>query len=123
MVKEVCFNLWYWLNERQQIVAIAAKGYILDGSEDQKGKALLERSGEDYRQVAALALEEPIHYSELQERGVEEVYAPEFERIRLGLPAKVPFPEDKLFWATALYDFGQGYVPVVIGDGYIGERP
>ncbi len=83
---------------------------------------MLERSSEDYRLIAAVALEEPIHYSELKERGIEEVYEPEFERIREEIGPNVPFPDDKLFWATPLYDFGQGHVPAVIGDGNISER-
>ena len=121
-MKELCFNLWYWLDPQQRIFAIAAKAYMLEGSEEAKGAALAELSAREYELVHAVPIAEPIHYSELKRRGIEAVYAGEFERIRRSLPKGTPFPEDKLFWATPLYDFGQGHVPALVGDGFITER-
>lgn len=121
-MKELCFNLWYWLDPQQRIVAIAARGYMLQGSEDAKGAALAELSVRDYELVQPSTLAKPIHYSELERRGIEAVYGTEFERIRQSLPQGVPFPQDKLFWTTPLFDFGQGHVPAVVGDGFIRER-
>lgn len=121
-MREICFNLWYWLDARQRIFAIAATGYELDGEESDKCAVLLERSATEYESIAATALMEPIHYSELKRRGIESVYREELERIREGLGSDLPFPDDKLFCATPLYDFGQGYVPAAIGDGFIAER-
>ena len=122
-MKELYFNLWYWLNAQQQIFAIAAKAYLLDGSEEDKEAALADLSLREYQSVPAVPLADPLHYSELKRRGIEEVYEEEFERIRKSLPHGVPFPEDKLYYPqTPLFDFGQGYVPALIGDGYIRER-
>lgn len=95
---------------------------MLGGDEDAKGTLLAELSACEYLLVPAQHLAEPIHYSELQRRGIEVVFGSEFERIRRSLPKGITFPEDKLFWATPLFDFGQGYVPALIGDGFIKER-
>jgi len=37
---ELCFNLWYCLDREQNIVAISAKAYMLDGTEDEKAALL-----------------------------------------------------------------------------------
>jgi hypothetical protein len=51
-----------------------------------------------------------VHYSALKELGIEAVYQDIFEEIARELPKDVPFPDDKLFFATPLYDFGEGFV-------------
>src|SRR5262245_17173802 len=108
-MKELCFNLWYWLDKRQHIIAIAAKGYVLDGSDDTKAAVLAKLSNLEYSNIPAFALPKSIYYTELKRRGVESVFAPEFDRIRKNCPEDLPFPNEKLFYATPLYDFGQGH--------------
>ena len=78
----------------------------------------------DYRLVQAnrFPQENTLHYLEIKRLGIEEIFKDEFERIRRSLPQEVQFPEDKLFYATPLFDFGQGFVPAEIGDGFIRER-
>lgn len=120
-MKEVCVNLWYWLDRRQNIEATAAKAYLLDGGDEEKGAALLRASGEDYRSVPRTDIR-PVHYSTLGQIGVERFFAAEFKRIQKELPRGLSLPEEKLFWATPLYDFGEGYVPAEIGDGFIRSR-
>ena len=106
-MKELCFNLWYYLDLQQRIVTIAARAYFLDGSEEEKAAVLLKLSREDYRVVPHVRID-AVHYSELQQFGVEEMFKGEFERIR-EMPKEIPFPEQKLFYATPLFDFGDGF--------------
>jgi hypothetical protein len=120
-MKEICFNLWYYLDSKQNIEAVAAKAYLLEGDDERKGQSLRESSAKDYRSIIPHKIT-PIHYSLLQELGVEEVFAPEFRRIARNLPKGVALPEDKLYWATPLFDFGAGYVPAEIGNGFIKDR-
>lgn len=120
-MKELCFNLWYYLDIQERIVAVAARAYLLDGSDEEKGAVLLRLSREDY-QIISHAPIEAVHYSELQRVGVEEIFKDEFERIRREMPKEIPFPEQKLFYATPLFDFGDGFIPAEIGDGFIRER-
>jgi len=127
---ELCFNLWYCLDREQNIVAISAKAYMLDGTEDEKAALLKQLSRQDYRTVAAapapadLRRRYPngLRYVALKQFGVEEVFKESFEGIRRSLPKGVPFPEDKLFFATPLFDFGEGFVPAEIGNGFIRDR-
>lgn len=123
-MKELCFNLWYWLDPQQMIVAIAARSYMLRGSEDTKGSILAELSACDYELAQAVRLAKPIHYLELKQRGmgIEAIFEEELERIKRSLPKGITFPDDKLHWLTPLFDFGHGYVPALIGDGFIKER-
>ncbi len=121
LMKEICFNLWYYLGPWQNITAIAAKAYLLEGNDEQKGRSLHETSGRDYRSVIPHKIR-PLHYSMLKQLGVEVVFAPEFERIYRELPKGTVLPDDKLYYATPLFDFGKGYVPAEIGDGFITER-
>jgi hypothetical protein len=120
-MKEFCFNLWYHLDREQNITAIAAKAYLLDGDDDDKASALMSSSVEDYRNLTFLKLK-AVNYSVLGVVGVEEFFTNEFERIRRELPKGNVLPEDKLFYATPLFDFGQGFVPAEIGNGYVRER-
>jgi len=120
-MKEICFNLWYYLDSQQNITAIAAKAYLLEGDDERKGRSLHASSANDYRSVTPHIIT-PIHYSMLEQRGVDEVFAPEFQRIEGELPRGVALPEDKLYYATPLFDFGKGYVPAEIGDGFIKDR-
>lgn len=120
-MREWCFNLWYWLDMQQRVTAIAAKAYPLDGSDEQKGVALLSASKMDYASVPPVPIK-PVHYSEIERLGVESFFAVEFARIQRELPKGTRLPDEKLFWATPLFDFGEGYVPAEIGDGYIRSR-
>lgn len=113
--KEICFNLWYYLDKQQNIVAIAAKEHLLKGSEDQKAAALLCLSG-DFKSVPQCKVS-PVHCLLLGQIGIEDFFAPEFERIQRRLPKGSVVPEERLFFATPLFDFGQGFVPAEI-DGY-----
>ena len=120
-MKELCINLWYWLDRQQNITAIAAKAYLPAGSDDEKGAALLRASGTDYRAVLRTEIE-PVHYSTPESVGVETFFASEFERIQRTLPRGHSLPEERLFWATPLFDFGEGFVPAEIADGCIRSR-
>jgi len=127
---EICFNLWYYLSEQQTITRLAARAYMLDGDEDDKAKLLMALSEHDYKIVPQSPLPRGlcqtgrigVHYSALQTLGIERVFHDLFQGIRRSIPDTVPFPEDKLFYATPLYDFGNGFVPARVGDGFIVER-
>jgi hypothetical protein len=118
---ELCFCLWYYLDDKQNIVAISAKAHLLEGTDEEKSSALLTRSDEftsvPRREVA------PVHFSALSQIGVEDFFAPEFDRIQSAIGHGTAIPEEKLFFATPLFDFGHGFVPVEIGTGFIRERP
>ena len=118
---ELCFNVWYYLDRQQNIAAISAKAYTLDGSDDEKASALLKHSCQDYQLVPASSIT-PVHYSMLKDVGVEEFFSSEFERIGRELPKGKSLPNEKLFYATPLFDFGQGFVPAEIGNGFIRTR-
>ena len=120
-MSEICFNVWYYLDSRQHITAIAAKAYLLDGSDAQKGAALQRQSGTDYLSVVPRRIR-PVDYSLLKRQGVDEFFALEFDRIEQELAPACSLPEDKLYFATPLFDFGEGFVPAQIGDGFIAER-
>lgn len=120
-MKEICFNLWYYLDSQQNITAIAAKAYLLEGDDEQKGQSLRASSAKDYRSVIPHKIT-PIHYSMLKRLGVEEFFMPEFQRIEEELPRGGAMPEDKLYYAIPLFDFGEGYMPAEIGNGFIKER-
>lgn len=120
-MKELCFNLWYYLDLQQRIVAVAARAYFLDGSNEEKAAILLKLSQEDYR-IVPQERRKAMHYSDLQRYGIEEIFRNEFERIRREIPKEIPFPDQKMFYATPLFDFGDGFVPAEIGDGFIRER-
>lgn len=119
-MSEICFNLWYYLDHQQNIVAIAAKAYVLEGSDEEKASALFDCSGE-FLSVSRRDVT-PVHFSILR-IGVEEFFAPEFDRIRRGADQSIVIPEEKLYYATPLFDFGQGFVPAEIGNDFIRERP
>lgn len=123
-MSEICFNLWYYLNKQQCITAVAGRAYMLDGSEEEMGEALVALSKHDYKLVAASPPPQGagMHYSELKRLGVEALFEKEFQRIRQTFPKNVALPEDKFFYATPLFDFGQGFVPTEIGNGFIKER-
>lgn len=120
-MNELCFNLWYYLDRQQNIVAISAMAYLLGGSDDEKASSLLAHSGADYHRVSPREIN-AMHYSGLTRLGIEDVFKGEFERIRREQPNGVAFPEDKLFYATPLFDFGHGFVPAEVGNGFIRER-
>lgn len=121
---ELCFNLWYYLNSRQNITAIAARAYLLEGTDDEKASLLKQLSAHDHSLVKSTSLndESDIHYSALEHLGVERIFDDEFERIRRELPEGLTIPYDKLFYATPLFDFGEGFVPAEICNGYIRNR-
>lgn len=128
---ELCFNLWYYLDKDQRITAIAAREYFLDGTDEEKSQILAELSNHDYKIVKTRPLPEALrrqfgsslHHSLMRQLGVEGLYKEIFIEIRKSLPNQVEFPDDKLFFATPLFDFENGFVPAKIGDGFITERP
>jgi hypothetical protein len=88
MIKELCFNLWYYLDHQQNITSIAAKAYLLEGNDDEKAAALLAFSKEDYHTLAPYRIK-PVHYSVLQRMGVE-------GSLRLNSSAfRVNYPEER----------------------------
>lgn len=127
---ELCFNIWYYLKPDQTISLLAAKAYILDGSVEAKAAMLQSLSRHDYRTVPAYELPADMQYlntngvpyGALKDLGVDLIFRDVFSAIGRTLPPEVPFPDDKLFYATPLFDFGEGFVPAKIGDGYIRER-
>lgn len=128
---ELCFNLWYYLTPQQTISGISARAYMLDGSEDEIGEMLTSLSEWDFLAVPVRQLPTAVErhfrgrgvpYSALVELGVEAVFEGLFAEIRGAVHPSVPFPEDKLFFATPLYDFGEGFRPAQIGDGVIRSR-
>jgi hypothetical protein len=127
---ELCFNLWYYLTDEQLITAIAARAYFLEGSDDDKSAVLFTLSKHDYKVTEAYPPpkelrrkdQNGVHYSVLKDLGIEEVYKEVFAMLQGSLPKGVVFPKDKLFFATPLYDFGHGFVPAIIGDGFVRER-
>ncbi len=52
---ELCFNLWYYLDVQQQICAIAARAYLLAGSDEEKAVALRALSDHEYRTLVPVA--------------------------------------------------------------------
>ncbi len=121
MESELCFNLWYFLNANQQITAVTAQVYSLEGSDEEKAAVLEQVSRSDHETVPRLEIE-PVHYSMLAEKGVEVIFRRVFELISDALPDDVQLPEEKLYFATPMYDFGEGFVPAHIGDGFLKER-
>jgi len=127
---ELCFNIWYYLDKQQRITAISAREYLLAGEDSEKSRVLEILSRNDYKIVSAYDLPkelegrhpEGVWYGFLKELGIEVFYRDVFEEIRRSLPSTVSFPEDKLYFATPLFDFGEGYVPAEIGDGFITEK-
>jgi hypothetical protein len=127
---ELCFNLWYYLNEKQLITAIAARAYFLEGADDDKSAILSALSKHDYKITEAYPPPEELrrqhrnglNYAALKDYGIDEVYKEVFAMLRRSLPKDVAFPNDKLFLATPLYDFGHGFVPARIADGFVTER-
>jgi len=127
---ELCFNLWYFVTADQTLEALAARLYLLDGSDEEKASVLSGLSNHDFR----LATKQPIPvavqdyyggvvpYSAIQQLGVEEVYREVFAELAATVPPEMEFPEEKVFFATPLFDFGEGYVPAMIGDGFIKNR-
>jgi hypothetical protein len=52
---ELCFNLWYYLDAQQQICAIAARAYLLSGSDEEKAVVLRALSDHEYRTMVPIA--------------------------------------------------------------------
>lgn len=129
-MSEICFCLWYYLTPAQTIAGIAAREYLLEGDEEDKASVLLALSVHDYQLCqfvkvpAFLSRAHPhgVPYSATLDLGVESVFADEFARIAGRHSPRVKMPDEKLFFATPLFDFGSGYAPAEIGDGYIRER-
>ena len=126
----LCFNLWYYLNRHQQIETISVRMYLLDGDEEFQGNLLAELSKHDHRLVCRHSVPQTIlsyygglpPYSAIKEMGVEEVYKEVFVTLEESLVGDIVFPEEKLFFATPLFDFGGGFVPAEIGYGFIRSR-
>ena len=127
---ELCFNIWYYIDKDQNIIAISAREYMLGGDDDSKASILKQLSMFDYKTVDAVQLPASlqkqfsggVNYSIIRQIGVEEVFKELFEGIRHSTADGISFPEDKLFFATPLFDLGNGFIPIEIGDGYIRER-
>lgn len=129
-MNEICFCLWFYLTPAQTIAGLAAREYLLEGDEVDKASVLQALSGRDYQLCqfvevpASLRRMHPrgVPYSAIPDLGVESVFADEFTRIAGRHSPSLKMPDEKLFFATPLFDFGSGYVPAEIGDGYIRER-
>jgi hypothetical protein len=129
-MNELCFNLWYYLAENQTITHVAARCYMLGGTDDEKGRVLKALSEHDFQLVPrhpppkslTKLTGRNIHYSAINNFGIEEIYAEVFRRIEKQMPDGISFPTEKLSFATPLYDFGDGYVATEIGDGFIRTR-
>ena len=127
---ELCFNIWYYLKPDQTISALAAKAYILDGSEEEKEYMLRSLSRHDYRTVPVYELPAKVKtrylngvpYNALKDLGVDLTFEDVFEDITQNLHKAVPLPDDKLIFPTPLFDFGEGFVPAEIGNGFIKVR-
>jgi hypothetical protein len=129
-VTELCFNLWYYLQPTQTISALAGKAYLLDGTEGEKESMLRSLSRLDYKTVRVYEVPSAIEsryptgmpYGALKDIGVDVVFKEVFDDIASSLQSDLPFPDDKLFFATPLIDFGEGFAPAEIGDGFIKDR-
>ena len=130
-MSELCFNLWYYLTPHQTLSGIAAREYLLDGSETEIAEVLVALSEDEFRLVPMRPVSEAISrrfaggavpYRALVDFGVDTVFEEVFRDIRVALPSSIPFPEDKLFYATPLYDFGEGFAPAEIENGHIRSR-
>lgn len=120
---ELCFNFWYYLDEQQRIFNLSGRAYYLEGSDEEKGAQLKSLSHHEYRLVASRPPRGgAMHYSEMQRRGIEVVYAEILDAIQASLPKGMRLPEDLLYWATPLFDFGRGFEPAEVGDGFIKNR-
>lgn len=127
---ELCFNLWYYLDSNQNITSISGKAYLLGGSDTEKEQILLILSQHDYLTAEAfkplrkLQRKYPggVNYSTVKLVGIDLFFEKVFASIIESLPDKTIFPDEKIYYATPLYNFGNGYVPAVIGDGFIRER-
>lgn len=127
---EICFCLWYYITPAQTIAGLAAREYLLEGAEEDKASVLHALSGRDYQLCQFVELPASLRrahlrgvpYSAIHDLGVESIFANEFARIADRLPSSLKMPDEKLFFATPLFDFGSGYVPAEIGDGYVRER-
>ena len=127
---DLCFNLWYYLSEDQNITGIAAREYLLEGTDEEKAEILAILSNHDYKIVQTCPIPEALrrqcggsfHHSLMREFGIEQIYKETFIKVRESLPNDLLFPDEKLFFATPLYDFGNGFVPARVGDGFITER-
>ncbi len=56
LMTELCFNIWYYLEPDQTISALAAKAYLLEGSEKEKADVLRSLSRHDFKTVPAYEL-------------------------------------------------------------------
>jgi hypothetical protein len=96
---ELCFNLWYYLNDKQLITAIAARAYFLDGTDEDKSAILSTLSKHDYKITEAYPPPKElrrqhcngVHYSALEDYGVDEVYKEIFAMLRGSLPKGIAF--------------------------------
>jgi hypothetical protein len=129
-MNELCCNLSYYVDKDQLVTAIAARQYVIRGDDQEKAHVLEALSYNDFMLVPRKALPRAlmrayggrVHYSALNDRGVEEVYKEVFDERRTSNPPGISFPDDKLFFATALFDFGDGYMPADIGNGFIRRK-
>jgi len=127
---ELCLNLWYYLNDKQLITAIAARAYFLEGTDDDKSAILLALSKHDYKITEVHPPPEElrhqhrngVRYSALRDYGIDEFYKEVFAMLRRSLSKDVASPNDKLLLATPLYGFGHGFVPARIAGGFVTER-
>jgi len=121
-MSEICFNLWYFLDAKQNVVGVCAREYCLEGSDDEMGQILMALSKADFRLVDVTKPSGQLHYSKLQQLGIDLVFDQEFHRIQQRLPAGVVLPDEKFFLVTPLFNFGSGFVSAVIGNGFVRER-
>ena len=130
MTNELCFCFWYYLSGQRNLVGLSARGYYLSGDDDQKGQLLSRLASSDHRtqnisHVPPRLLRlfpDGVPYETVMEFGIEEVFAELIVNIAGRMPPGLPVPEEKLFYAQPMFDFGHGYIPCEIGDGFVRGR-
>ena len=83
-MSEICFNLWYYLDSKQNVVGVCAREYCLEGSDDEMGEVRMDLSMTEFRLVEVTRPSGQIHYSKLQQLGVELVFDQEFTQSKKG---------------------------------------
>ena len=129
-MRELCFNLWYKIDANGMIISIAGRAYLLEGTDKDKTAVLANLSDQDYKAVDFMPVprnirsifKNGVQYSMFDQIRIDEFYKEVFAAIRASITPDVPFPDDKLYHFTPLFDFGDGYVPAEIGKNFIRKR-
>ena len=130
MSTELCYCLWYFLSPNRKVIGVCSRSYVLGGSDAEKEQVLSALALSDHRSQGVrppsrrllTAFPEGIPYEAVSKLGVSEFFAEEFARLAGQMPPSLPVPEGKLFFAQPMFDFGSGFLPCEIGDGFVKER-